>query len=347
MRARGRNKVMKRFFFFAGALCLVIAPWASAQTAQPSVQELVRKYLVRAEEYGAAFKNLSAEETKYIENHEADGTLKNYRTIVSELLVYQALTEGVVPAEYRSVRSVDGKLLPSAEKRALKMFEDITKAKSANDEWERVRKEWSKYDQGQTWWGFTINLGIALKSSLPYFVFARLGEELIAGRKTHIVFYRQVAPSPHYTGPTYLVNTIRKFDDYRQGPVFFVGKLWLDAETCQLHREERAMVVYLPTEKLGFSTYEQLREILTGGRANELHKLFPARWLLTYQPSEFGIMTPKQIEISFYSHVYRQKTATGFDPPELRLGHRTRYDYSAFKRFDVSAEESKREVIKP
>ena len=336
---------MRCIFIFLIISCVLTN--ALAQTATPSVQELIKKYLARAEEYSATFKNLSAEETKYIENYEADGTLKNYRTIVSELLVYQAAKAEIAPSEYRSVFSVDGKPLPNAEKRALKMFEDITKAKSVNDEWERVRKEWAKYDQGQTWWGFTINQGIALKSSLAYFVFALLGEEEVAGRKSYVVFYRQVAPSPNYTGPTYLVNDIRKFDAYRNWPVLFVGKLWLDAETYQLHHEERAMVIYLPTEKLGFTTHAQLREILSGARANELLKLFPARWRLTYQASEFGIMTPKQIEISYYNHFYQPKTETGLGTPELRLGHRTRYDYGAFKRFDVSAEETKREIIKP
>ena len=325
----------------------MFSAFAQAQTATPNVQELVRKYLTRTEEYSTAFKNLSAEETKYIENYEADGTLKNYRTIVSELLVYQAAKAEIAPAEYRSVRSVDSKPLPNAEKRALKMFEDITKAKSVNDEWDRVFKEWSKYDQGQAWWGFTINQGVALKSSLAYFVFALLGEEEIAGRKSYVVFYRQVAPSPNYTGPTYLVDNIRKLDAYRNLPVLFVGKLWLDAETYQLHREERAMVIYLPTAKLGYTTHAQLREILSGARANELDKLFPARWRLIYQASEFGIMTPKQIEISFYHHFYQPKTEAGLGIPELRLGHRTRYDYGAFKRFDVTSEETKREVIKP
>ncbi len=332
-------------------LCLTFPALAQTQTATPSVQELVKKYLARTEEYSAAFKNLSAEETKYIENYEADGTLKNYRTIISELLVYQPTVAGIIPAEYRSVRSVNGKPLPDAEKRALKMFEDIGKAKSARDEWDRVFKEWSKYDQGQSWWGFTINQGIALKSSLPYFVFGLLGQEEVAGRKTYVVYYRQIAPSPNYTGPTYLVNDIRKFDAYRQYPVLFVGKLWLDVETQRLHREERAMVVYLPTEKLGFTTHEQLRAILTSGQAGDLLTLMPVRWQFTYQASELGILMPKTIEINLYHHFYQPKitteTATGLGLPELRIGHRTRYDYGAFKRFDVTTEETKREIIKP
>ncbi len=338
---------MQRLLLLVACLCFTMVARASAQTVAPSVQEIIRNYLVRTEEYSVAFKNLSAEETKYIENYEADGTLKNYRTIVSELLVYQPTKSEIAPAEYRSVRSVNGKPLPDAEKRALKMFEDIGKARSVRDEWDRVFKEWSKYDQGQSWWGFTINQGIALKSSLPYFAFGLLGQEEIAGRKTNVVFYRQVAPSPNYTGPTYLVNDIRKFDAYRHYPVLFIGKLWLDAETQQLHREERVMVIYVPTEKLGYTTHGQLREILMSGKASDLLVLTPARWQFTYQASEFDILMPKTIEINLFNHFYQPKSETGLGAPELRLGHRTRYDYGAFKRFDVSSDESKREIIKP
>jgi hypothetical protein len=339
--------ILKRCLSGVALLGLIFLPLVYAQTVTPTAQTLITKYLTRADEYSATFKNLTTEETKYIEDFDADGKLKKQRTIVSELLVYQPMRGDSIPAEYRSVRSVDGKPLPDPEKRALKMFDDIAKAGSVNDEWERVRKEWAKYDGEYTWWGFTINQAVALRGSRDYCVFALLGQEEIAGRKTHVVFYRQVAPSPSYTGPTYLVNSIRKFDRYRDYPALFVGKLWLDAETFQLHREERAMGIYAPNEKVNFVTYGQLRDLLSSPRASEFNNLVVARWRLAYQPSEFGIMTPKEIEISFYDQFRQEKTAAGSAAPELRLGHRTRYTYGSFKRFTVTGEETKKEIIKP
>ena len=335
---------------FLICLFLLVVNGMCAQTPilTPKLDEIITKYLARTDEYSAAFKNLTAEETKEIAVYEADGTLKSHRSIVSELLVYQptATTGQNWTAEYRSVRSVDSQPLPDAEKRAVKLFEQIAKAKSSYDEWERVRKEWAKYDIGQSWWGFTINQGVAVKASRSYYGFALLGTEEQAGRKVLIVYYRQLAPSPNYTGPIYLINNIRLPAALRSLPPLFVGKLWLDAETYQIWREERAMVIYPPNEKFAYGSYQQMRDVLASPAAGQLTALMLARWKLSYQPSEFGILTPREIEISFYNHFRQEKTETGLGKPELLLGHQTRYLYSSFKRFNVTGEETKREIIK-
>ena len=91
---------------------------------------------------------------------------------------------------------------------------------------------------------------------------------------------------------------------------FFRGRLWLDAETAQLRREVREMMLRLPS--------------LT-------HPLVLYRFDLEYADSRFGFLTPRRIVVTIYS-----RGRTGADKkPELLLGGKVTFEYGAFSRFAV------------
>ena len=51
----------------------------------------------------------------------------------------------------------------------------------------------------------------------------------------------------------------------------------------------------------------------------------------SYEPSAFGLWTPKRIVVSFFDKV-REKNA----PPAVRVAGRVTFTYADFKRFSVS-----------
>jgi hypothetical protein len=89
------------------------------------------------------------------------------------------------------------------------------------------------------------------------------------------------------------------------------GRLWLDAETAQLWREEQEMTLKLPSLA---------------------HPLIWMRFEFDYVGSSFGILTPQRIVAITYSN---GRTGAG-NVPELLLGGKVTFEYSGFRRFDVS-----------
>ncbi|MBD0328202.1 MAG: hypothetical protein ICV68_17405 [Pyrinomonadaceae bacterium] len=90
------------------------------------------------------------------------------------------------------------------------------------------------------------------------------------------------------------------------------GRLWLDAETAQIRREERELTLRLSSlnRPLILMTFE-----------------------FEYADSGFGILTPRRIVWSSYD---RGRTGAN-KSPELLLGGKMTLEYSSFRRFNVSS----------
>jgi hypothetical protein len=90
------------------------------------------------------------------------------------------------------------------------------------------------------------------------------------------------------------------------------GRLWLDAETKQIRREERELTLRHPS----FAD-----------------PLILFRYEFDYAASRFGILTPQRIVVSTYN-----KGGMGADKlPKLLLGGKVTFAYGGFRRFDAGS----------
>lgn len=236
---------------------------------------------LQTQKYGDEFKNLLADETKTFETFDKNGNGKKRTVIESNFIVLQSEKSGNITTEYRSVRKVDGKEVGDIDKRTADLFEQIAKAKSPSEELEKIQKESSRYDKNLEISGFTLIQAPILDESLrPFFEFTQIGNEAINGRNVIIIGYRQTKPSPNIlinqknnstTGLT-LNLEVDLPDSFKKTDVLLRGKLWIDAETFQIWREEREVVA----EKEGNSTVLQKTDF-------------------EYQSSDYEILVPKQI----------------------------------------------------
>ena len=101
-----------RFAAIAFGLSLTLhaaaqGPSGSPPASSQDIERLISRHVANARAYDAAFRNLTAEETKVSEEFERDGRLKQRRVTVSDLVVYQSQRDQVDTTEYRDIRSVD------------------------------------------------------------------------------------------------------------------------------------------------------------------------------------------------------------------------------------------------
>jgi hypothetical protein len=270
------------------------------------LEGLVRSAELRVNEYRDKFKDLTAVEEQEIEEYEADGKLKRQRRIVSDLIIYQSQLDPASMSEYRDVRSVDGRAVAKREERLVNLFGRLAKADSVKKELDRVNRESRRYDLDYSVNNFTLNEGLLLSENLrPSLQFTAAGREQINGRDVIVLQYQQLAYDPQLA---FKLSSLP--DELKGSETRFRGRLWLDAETSQLWREEREITLQHPS---------------LGG------PLLLMRFEFEYAGSSFGILTPHRIVFSTYN-----RGRTGADKvPELRLGGKVTFNYSDFRRFAV------------
>ena len=306
------HKMLKR-------ILILLALIALANTRQPfgqqpaaphlppaELEELIRRAELRVNEYRDKFKDLTAEEEQEIEEYDADGKLKRRRRIVSDLIIYQSQLDPSSMSEYRDVRSVDGRAVAKREERLVNLFGRLAKAGSVKKELDRITRESQRYDLRYSINNFTLLEGQLLSGNLrPSLQFTAAGREQVNGRDAIVLQYQQVAYNPEMA---FKLSSLPK--ELKGAETRFRGRLWLDAETAQLWREEREVMLQHPS--------------LT-------RPLLLMRFEFEYAGSNFGILTPQRVVFSVYD-----KGRTGADNArELRLGEKVTFKYSGFRRFDV------------
>lgn len=313
---------MTKSFLLAAISILLSAAFVFTQTPPENTSETasLEKILNETEKqtanYREAFKNLLAVETKTFERFDKNEEVKDRTTIDSNFFVYQSAKNDKVSSELRNVIRVDGKPVQNSGERADRFLAELQKAQTVESELEKIQNEGNRFDKTWEISGLTLNQGIFLGEKLrPYFEYKLLGRENLDGREFYLVSYRQTRKSPEI-----LINekppkgkhveTIFDADipnSLKKSDVFFLGKIWIDAKTFQIRREERDLTV------------------------RSSNPLVLIRTVFEYAPSEFEILVPKKI--TFTEHQLKKNSRSG-DYSAMR-NTRVDFAYSQFKKSDT------------
>lgn len=288
----------------------------SAQTSsQPDLQQILTSAAERRQSYIQEFSNLLAQETKSFEIFDKKGVIKKRRSVVSTFIVYPLSKKEGRVAEFRNVISVDGRSVDDSDKRAQEFFDDVAKAESSAKEVEKIEREGSRFDEEISINGLTLYQVPVLAENLqPIFDFSFEGKEMINGRETYIVSYRQIKDSPYIAvnpkridadGKLTLIYAL-DLDDIRNTVVRLNGRFWVDTATFRILREDRSLNIQHS------STSTPLTAIRT---------------LLEYQVSSFDIFTPKRLAFTQF--------ALGKKDEQPRKELNVFFEYSNFTKPDV------------
>jgi hypothetical protein len=280
---------------------------ASSSSMTPSdVERFLDLAFTRTTEYTASFRDLTAEEKQFVELYDSKGKLIKRREIISDFVVYQSRFDRGVTAEYRNVREVDKVSVPGREERVLRLFKRLASTTSVNQELELIGDEASRYDLNYSVQGYTLKQGLPLQKEVrAVFSFEVAGNEQLDGHETLIVRYTQRAPSP------LLKVDLRLPSLPKASRSFYRGRLWLDARTAQIRREERELVFELPRVK---------------------EPLVLIRQEFNYAASQFDILVPKLIMLTTLGSV----KLDGDHVTSPTLGGRLVFEYGDFSRFSVT-----------
>jgi hypothetical protein len=269
--------------------------------------------------YREEFKNLLGDETKTFETFDKNGKSKKQSTVESNFVVYQSAKNENLATEYRNVVKVDGKTVGGSEKRATDLFTQLSKSASAQQELEGIQKESSRYDKNLDISGLTLLQAPILAEHIrPFFDFQLLGRETLDGREMFSVSYQQTKVSPYILFNTaegrqekLSLNFEEDLPNSIQEPNARVrGKMWIDAQTFQIRREERELTIQ-PT---GLQS-----------------PLVIQKTEFEYQPSDLGILVPKRITLSGFTVKSKDKGTN----ISAFLDTKATFQYNKFTKSDV------------
>lgn len=222
--------------------------------AQPiELDPFLNKADLATSQYIKTFKNLIAEELRTYEYFRKDGTLEDSRKITSVFIVYQSPNNNLV-AEYRNVTNFNGKNVARSDDDIVNFFGKLAKASSSDEEISRLRNEGNRFDGKSSSYGMTLAQTFVLNQYYrPFFEFKIVGREQIDGHDTIIVEYKQVKPTMLIKANATDVERKQEprgisFDtelpsDFRPTNPRLQGRLWLDAETAELWRNEFSVAI--------------------------------------------------------------------------------------------------------
>ena len=281
-------------------------PSSAASITPAQLERFLDAALIRTNEYTASFRDLTAEEKQSVELYDTRGKLIRRREIVSDFIVYQSRFDKGVAAEYRNVREVDKVVVPGREERVLRLFKRLATSSNVNQELELISGEASRYDLNYSIQGYTLKEGLPLQKEVrSVFTFEIESGEQVDGHETVVIKYTQRAQSPELKVDLRLPSLPKASESsYR-------GRLWLDARTAQIRREERELVLAIP----------QVKEPLVLIR-QEFH----------YTASQFDILVPKRIMLTTLGSVKLDADRVS----SSTLGGRMVFEYGTFSRFNVT-----------
>ena len=291
----------------------------SPQPSPPSLDTILGEAAKQTENYRETFRDLLAIETKTFERYEKNGDLDDQTKVESNFFVYQSSKDGKTSSELRNVVKVDDELVPNSQARADRFLGELQKTKTVEKELEKIQDESLRYDKNFIISGLTLYEAIPLAENMrPYFEFNLAGAENYRGREAYVVSYRQTRKSPFITidekrskepglkadFDLNLPGSLKKKDKFLQ------GKLWIDAQTFQILREEREIVVQASSP------------------------LVMQKAVFEYEPSQYEIFVPKKIIFTDYD-VKKGSSKNDFIPYKFA---QVIFDYSEFKKTDVEIE---------
>jgi len=296
---------------------------APAQTTDKNTQdgkalEALNKFLTvarqRAEEYNTLFRDLATEEKRISIPFNMSGEEAERREVICEFVVYQSRIEPNLAFEYRSAKSVDGKRVSGQEKRMIKLFENLTKAKTHGEERELINKESFGYDKvGFVFYGTVIYQWRELMEYAANSVVIEFaGIEKIDGQEMAVLNFQQTSPNerlewltpPRFKGLGQRVS----------------GKLWLDARTAQIRRAERELRLIMPGAPNPVTLWNQTFD---------------------YAKSDLGILVPKRF---VYDQFFDFRPTINDGVKSFQTG-RLISEFGTFQRFTVTSSEAEKKTI--
>ena len=281
---------MKTFLFLLLSVLLVHSPNVSAQTdfSPAELDKLFDKAEQETGVYSRKFKNLSAEEQKTIRYFRKDNSVDETREIKSVFIVYESARGGV--GEFRNVVRFNGKNVQPSDRKIANFFERLAKSDSDAEEYKRIRDEGVRYDGRLIAWGMTLRQDSPFGARRPFFDFKFVETEKNGGRDVVGIEYAQTKPTvliaanptdaeqAAQTSDSWEYNTFVS-DAFRPTNPRMNGKIWLDAETAQIWRNEFKIVL---------------------NPANLSNPVVSAEFVYEYQPSDFKILVPKKFQMINY-----------------------------------------------
>ncbi len=279
------------FFCVVSWLVFLIFIQSTITTAQTppqpvDLETILKKAEKETQNYREAFKNLLSEETKTFETFGKVGELKKRTVVESNFIVYQSAKNENIISEYRNIVKVDGKIVGDSDKRTVDLFAEIAKTGSIEAELRRIQKESLRYDKTLRINGMTLWQAIILSEHIrPFFEFKLLGRENLNGAELFLVEYRQTNPSPYISineeaaeknKPT-ISFSLNLPAGFNRSKVFLRGKLWIDAATFQIRRDENEVTVQ-----------------------NETSLAVALRSEFDYRESPLGILVPGKLSFSYF-----------------------------------------------
>jgi hypothetical protein len=310
-----RFQISKKLFFFVTlAISLCSSQPISAQNSLP-IETILLEAQKQTLIYREIFRDLLAVETKTFEEFDKNAIVKKTTIIKSNFLVYQSGKDVNSVAELRNVFEVNGKLIPNGDQRAEQFLAELGKTSTAEKELKKIEAEGSRYDK--TWLinGLTLNEGVILAANFNGFVeFQLIGTENYLGNEVYIIAYRQVKQSPdikfnlkneetNRPGMNFDVEVPNKVN---KNDIFLRGKLFIDAKTFKIWREEQESAVQNPAPLVLLSI------------------------VFEYQSSDFEILTPKKISLT----LYRSKQQKNKEWISTKAAS-ARFEYSNFRKTNV------------
>jgi len=268
--------------------------------------------------YRETFTDLLAIETKTFEKFGKSGETKDKTVIESNFFVYQSSKDGKTSSELRNVIKVDDEPVPESQARADRFLAELQKTSTVEKELEKIQDEGLRYDNTFKISGLTLFEAIALFDNLrSVFDFKLLGTETYQGREVYVVTYQQTRKSPFITvneKKSKLQGIKADYDVSLPGSLkktntFLRGKLWIDAQTFQIWREERQLAVQTAAPVVAQET------------------------VFEYQPSEYEILVPKKI--TFTENNLKKTNGNEFSATK---NTRVSFDYSKFRKTSVDVQ---------
>lgn len=311
--------MMAAFGFMIFNTAAVFAQDAAAPslTSSPNLETILSEAQKQTEVYRETFRNLLAEETKTFEEFDKAGNRDAVTAVKSNFLVYQSGKDAKVTTELRNVVEVDGKPVSDSQKRSNEFLAELEKTNTLEKELKKIQSEGAKYDKTVEVYGLTLNEGVVLASKIrPFFDFKMLGTETFQGSEVYLIEYRQTKKSPYniVNGKDSVSNEfgfnfrLAVPGALKNNDIFLSGKLWIDAKTFQLRREEQLLTV---------QATEPLDLLSTSAE---------------YQPSDYGIMVPKKIMVNFYELKKQKGNGDRFAAIKDAA---VNFDYSKFRQTNV------------
>jgi hypothetical protein len=302
---------------------------ATSSVAAPAdLDTVITRFVNTAREYQRVFLNLVAEETKVAEVFDQSGRIKKRRTIVSDLLVYRPtrlpggknaftsssglkmaffLSNSADAAEFRDVRTVDGKTVSKRSTCALELLTRASQSASRQKEVDIINRESFRYDLGYGFTGLTINQPVWLEARETFRV-SWVGREEVDGHEVLVFDYREQSPSKSHFNRDFYTR-----DGFTSS--IMRGRVWLDAASSQLRRD---------------------RWELAGLHPASPDPLTIVRRESAFTESRFGILVPATGVVEFFERGKQIRN----QPPTFYRAARTAFTYAAFRQFDVATEET-------